>query len=202
MSIGEFLGFGGYQRAAEGYMSWQHLTFVTSLVIVMVVSAVLLGRNYKGKSEKEKNRVMIAAAILINAVEIFKIVVLCIRYEDPWHWRNVLPLFLCSIQLIAIPMAAFSKGRLKEASLDFVVLFGLLGAILGTYFAGNNYDCYPVISLDNVAENTTAAESRIRDTDMATEMVKFSQQDILSQAGQAILAQVKNNNQGVLTLLQ
>ena len=61
---------------------------------------------------------------------------------------------------------------------------------------------HTINSLDNVAENTTAAESRIRDADMATEMMKFSQQDILSQAGQAILAQVKNNNQGVLSLLQ
>ena len=151
----EFLGFGGYQRPAEGYMSWQHLSFVTALVIMMLISAVVLGRRNKNKSEAEKNRVLIVTAFLIDGVELFKILVLCIRYEDPWHWLNVLPLFLCSIQLIAIPMAAFAKGRLKEASLDFVVIFGLLGAVLGTYFAGNNYSCYPVISLDNVASGIT-----------------------------------------------
>lgn len=155
MSIKEFLGFGGYQRPAEGYFSWQHLTFVTALVAIMALSALVLGRKYKNKSEAEKNRVLVVSAFLINAVELFKIVMLCIRYEDPWYWRNVLPLFLCSIQLIAIPLAAVSKGRLKEASLDFIVLFGLLGAILGTYFAGNNYAAYPVISLDNVASGIT-----------------------------------------------
>ena len=155
MSIREFLGFGGYQRPAEGYFSWQHLTFVTVLVVLMGISAVVLGRRNKNRSEAEKNRTLIVTAILIDAVELFMIVVLCIRHGDPWHWRFVLPLFLCSIQLIAIPLAAFSKGRLKEAALDFVVLFGLLGAILGTYFAGNNYSVYPVLSLDNVASGIT-----------------------------------------------
>lgn len=159
MSIREFLGFGGYQRPAEGYMSWQHLSFVTALVMIMVVSAVVLGCRNKNKSELVKNRVLVYTAFWIDGVELFKILVLCIRYENPWHWLNVLPLFLCSIQLIAIPMAAFSKGRLKEASLDFVVIFGLLGAILGTYFAGNNYSCYPVISLDNVASGITHTAS-------------------------------------------
>lgn len=155
MSIKEFLGFGGYQREAEGYLSWQHLTFVTVLVVIMTICAVALGRKYKNKSEQEKNKVMVVTAIAIDAVELFKIVVMCLQNEDPWHFRYVLPLFLCSIQLIAIPLAAFSKGRLKEASMDFVVLFGLLGALLGTYFAGNNYSVYPVISLDNVASGIT-----------------------------------------------
>ena len=155
MSIREFLGFGGYQRPAEGYMSWQHLSFVTALVVLMAVCAVALGRKYKNKSVPQKNRVLAVTAFLINGVELFKILILCLRYEDPWYWRFVLPLFLCSIQLIAIPLAAFSKGRLKEASLDFIVIFGLLGAILGTYFAGNNYGAYPVLSLDNVSSGIT-----------------------------------------------
>ena len=155
MSIKEFLGFGGYQRPAEGYLSWQHLSFVTALVVLMAVCAVVLGRKYKNKSVAQKNRVLAVTAFLIDGVELFKILILCLRYEDPWYWRFVLPLFLCSIQLIAIPLAAFSKGRLKEAALDFIVIFGLLGAILGTYFAGNNYGAYPVLSLDNVSSGIT-----------------------------------------------
>ena len=155
MSFREFLGIGGYQRPAEGYMSWQHLTFVTILMVIMTVSAALLGRRNKNRCQKDQNRVLAVAAILINAVELFKIVVMSINSHDIWYIRNVLPLFLCSIQLIAIPLAAFTKGRVKEASLDFVVIFGLLGAVLGTYFAGNNYGCYPVISLDNVASGIT-----------------------------------------------
>ena len=61
---------------------------------------------------------------------------------------------------------------------------------------------HTVNNLDNVVENTTAAEARIRDTDMATEMVKYSNLNILAQAGQAMLAQSNQANQGVLSLLQ
>ena len=61
---------------------------------------------------------------------------------------------------------------------------------------------HTVNNLDNVVENTTAAESQIRDTDMATEMVKYSNNQILAQAGQAMLAQSNQANQGVLSLLQ
>ena len=61
---------------------------------------------------------------------------------------------------------------------------------------------HTINNLDNVVENTTAAESRIRDTDMATEMVKYSNNNILAQAGQAMLAQSNQANQGVLSLLQ
>ena len=60
---------------------------------------------------------------------------------------------------------------------------------------------HTIANLDNVVENTTAAESQIRDTDMATEMVKFSNNNILAQAGQAMLAQANQANQGVLSLL-
>lgn len=60
---------------------------------------------------------------------------------------------------------------------------------------------HTIKNLDNVVENTTAAESQIRDTDMATEMVKYSNNNILAQAGQAMLAQSNQANQGVLSLL-
>ena len=60
---------------------------------------------------------------------------------------------------------------------------------------------HTIDNLDNVVENTTAAESRIRDTDMAEEMVEFSKNNILAQAGQSMLAQANTANQGVLSLL-
>ena len=60
---------------------------------------------------------------------------------------------------------------------------------------------HTIKNLDNVVENTTAAESSIRDTDMAEEMVRYSNQNILQQAGQAMLAQANQANQGVLSLL-
>ncbi len=61
---------------------------------------------------------------------------------------------------------------------------------------------HTVANLDNVSENTQSAESRIRDTDMASEMVEYSKNNILAQAGQSMLAQANQSTQGVLSLLQ
>ncbi len=61
---------------------------------------------------------------------------------------------------------------------------------------------HTINNLDNVVENTTSAESAIRDTDMATQMVSYSNNNILAQAGQAMLAQANQSNQGVLSLLR
>ena len=151
----EFFGIGGYMREPEGYMSWQHLTFVTSLMIIMVALAIFLGLAAKKKGTPFNNRVLIVSAILIDSLEIIKIALSC--YEDGGisGLRTVLPLFLCSIQLITIPLAAFAKGRVKEAALDFVFIFGLLGAVLGTYGAGQNYNAYPVLSFTNVVSGLT-----------------------------------------------
>ena len=151
----EFFGFGGYQRPAEGFLSWQHLLFVSALMAIMVTCAILLGKRNRNRAPEEKNRVLCVAAFLINGFELFKIVLFCIRSHNPWDWLYSLPLFLCSIQLIAIPLAAFTRGRIHEAALDFVAIFGLLGAVLGTYGAGNNYGAYPVLSLDNVVSGIT-----------------------------------------------
>ena len=151
----EFFGFGGYQRSAEGFLSWQHLLFVTALTVAMIGLAAFFGIKNKKNPLEKKNAVLVAAALLIDGFELFKIVLLCFRAEDPFGWLRNLPLFLCSIQLITIPLAAFSKGRIKEASLDFVCIFGMLGAILGTYGAGNNYGSYPVLCFDNVVSGIT-----------------------------------------------
>lgn len=60
---------------------------------------------------------------------------------------------------------------------------------------------HTIANLDNISENTQAAESRLRDTDMAEEMVEYSKNNILAQAGQSMLAQANQSNQGVLSLL-
>lgn len=151
----EFFGFGGYTRIPEGYFSPEHLLFVSGFMAVMVALAIFFGKKYRHAPDELKNRVLVVAAILIDAFELFKIVLLCIRYADPMAWKLELPLFLCSIQLITIPLAAFAKGRVKEAALDFVLIFGILGAVLGTYLAGNNYSCYPVLSFDNTVSAIT-----------------------------------------------
>ena len=151
----EFFGFGGYNRTPEGYLSWQHLTFVTTLMVIMIALAIFFGLRNQNKDDKTKNKVIVVSAIMIDAFEIFKIIICCIRSNSINGLLHNLPLFLCSIQLIALPLAAFTKGRLKEACLDFVFIFGILGALAGTYGAGQNYSCYPVLSFDNVVSGIT-----------------------------------------------
>ena len=151
----DFFGFGGYQRPAEGFLSWQHLLFVGLLLGTMVLLAVYFGKKYRCSTTAQKNKVMVAAAILIDGLELLKITVLCLRSQSAEPILYNLPLFLCSIQLIAIPLAAFSKGRIKEAALDFVCIFGICGAVFGTIGAGQNYNAYPVLSMENVVSGIT-----------------------------------------------
>ena len=151
----EFFGYGGYLREPEGVFSWQHLTFTLSLVAVMIILGIILGLKYKNKTDKEKNKILIWAALLIDGFELFKLIIFYTRSPEMSTIINNLPLFLCSIQLITIPLAAFSKGRIKEAALDFVFIFGLLGGVLGTVLALQNYAAYPVLSVDNVVSGIT-----------------------------------------------
>ena len=151
----EFFGFGGYTREPEGFLSWQHLLFVGLLLTAMAVLAVWLGRRNRLGSHKQKNRPLVFAALLIDGLELLKIVVLCLRDGSMEPILRTLPLFLCSVQLIALPLAAFTKGRIREASLDFVCIFGILGAVFGTVGAGQNYNAYPVLSMDNVISGLT-----------------------------------------------
>lgn len=151
----EFFGIDGFKRPPEGFFSWQHITFVTSLMAIMVFFAIFFGVKNKGKDEVTKNKVLIWAAILIDGFELIKIILNCFVLGEPSSILLNLPLFLCSIQLITIPLAAFTKGRFKETALDFVFIFGLLGAVLGTYGAGQNYSEYPVLSFPNVVSGIT-----------------------------------------------
>ncbi|MDE5696174.1 MAG: flagellar hook protein [Lachnospiraceae bacterium] len=91
--------------------------------------------------------------------------------------------------------ATYAIDSIAEAIAHVSKQRSLLGAV-------QNRLEHTINNLDNVVENTTAAESQIRDTDMATEMVKYSNANILQQAGQSMLAQSNQANQGVLSLLQ
>ena len=79
---------------------------------------------------------------------------------------------------------------------------GIVSEIRSDIGAQQNRLEHTVKRQENTVENTIAAESRIRDTDMASEMVKYSNNSVLSQAGQSILAQANQSNQGVISLLQ
>ena len=75
----EFFGFDGYKRTPEGFLSWQHLVFVSTLMAIMIGLAVFLGLRNKNKEEKVKNKVLIWAAILIDGFELLKIIICCAR---------------------------------------------------------------------------------------------------------------------------
>ena len=104
--------------------------------------------------------------------------------------------------------AGETSGTTVAKSVDFASLNAFAKSALQTVSkmrsdlgAVQNRLEHTINTLDNVVENTTSAESQIRDTDMATEMVKYSNNNILTQAGQAMLAQANQSNQGVLSLL-
>lgn len=89
-----------------------------------------------------------------------------------------------------------------EAISQFKGALSSVSAMRSYYGAMQNRLEHTIRNLDNVVENTTASESQIRDTDMAEEMVRYSNNNILAQAGQSMLAQANQTNQGVLSLLQ
>ena len=98
------------------------------------------------------------------------------------------------VKATTVTYAQALNGAVKDAIKAVSAQRSSLGAV-------QNRLEHTIKNLDNVVENTTSAESSIRDTDMAEEMVKYSNQNILQQAGQAMLAQANQANQGVLSLL-
>ncbi|MDE6433359.1 MAG: flagellin [Lachnospiraceae bacterium] len=91
--------------------------------------------------------------------------------------------------------ASAAIGQIQSAIKNVSAQRSLLGAI-------QNRLEYTINNLENYSENLTSAESQIRDTDMATEMVNYSKNNILQQAAQSMLAQANQSNQSVLSLLQ
>lgn len=149
-----FFGFASDQRVAEGWLSWQHILFVTIAIGIATALGIYFGRKNRTKTTEEKVKVLKVAALLIVGFELFKIGIICWRNHNIMEIRSNLPLFLCSIMLFALPIAAFSKGRLQEAALDFSFSFGFLCAIAGTYLAGNIFSG-PILKFDPIVSVTT-----------------------------------------------
>ena len=155
----KFFGFNGAMDKPEGYLSWQHLTFVLSVNVLMIALAVFFGLRNRTKSDNQKNLPLIVAALVIDGFEIFKFAIECINAGSLRPLLYDLPLFLCSLQLFALPVAAFGKGRVREIGLDFVFVFGLMCSLLGTIGAGNDYGTYPVLYYHNVFSAITHCTS-------------------------------------------
>lgn len=99
------------------------------------------------------------------------------------------------IDVSTVSGAEDAMGRVKEALHNVISNRSRIGA-------QQNRLEHTISNEENIVENTSAAESKIRDTDMAAEMVSFSNYNILDQVGQAMMAQANQMNQGVLSLLQ
>ena len=143
--IGKYFGFGKDLYEAEGWLSWQHLIFVTLAIIVTIFLAFFLSKKKQDKSREEKIKVLKVASIVMLLLEATKIILECFHQHDVWACRSVLPLFLCSIILFSLPIAAFTKGRVQEAAFDFTQIFGIIACLAGTYLAGNIFRS-PILS--------------------------------------------------------
>lgn len=154
-ALREFFGFGGYTRLADGAYSPKHIINMVVFIGLSLFFAFFLGLKNKSKDDKTKNKPLIVAAILIDSLEIIKLIIACVKDGSCTPLLYNLPLFFCSIMLIAIPLAAFTKGRIKEAAVDFVFAFGLLGGIMGIVGAAQNYNAYPAFSWDNMVSAAT-----------------------------------------------
>lgn len=102
---------------------------------------------------------------------------------------------LTDLSMTSFGAAGSSMDRIQSAINSVSTQRSYLGAL-------QNRLEHTIANLDTTAENTQAAESRIRDTDIASEMVEYSKNNILAQAGQSMLAQANQSTQGVLSLLQ
>ena len=104
---------------------------------------------------------------------------------------------------VSAQLTAFStRAQAQSLLANIKSAIQLVSDTRSRFGAAQNRLEHTVDNLDNVVENVTAAESRIRDTDMADEMVRYSKNNILTQAGQSMLAQANQSTQGVLSLLQ
>lgn len=104
-----------------------------------------------------------------------------------------------SLKIKNVDMSTLSGARRSISAITQAI--AKISDIRSALGAVQNRLEHTIKNLDNIVENTTAAESAIRDTDMADAMVEFSKNNILSQAGQSMLAQANQSTQGVLSLL-
>lgn len=113
---------------------------------------------------------------------------------------NISNMSATGIGVNALVVSSFSSAGKAMSSVQKAI--STVSAMRSKLGALQNRLEHTISNLDNISENTQSAESRIRDTDMAEEMVEFSKNNILSQAGQSMLAQANQSTQGVLSLLQ
>ena len=120
------------------------------------------------------------------------------------HSQNTISISIASMDATTLKVNALSVTDADKAGTAIDAISDAIDAVSAqrsSLGAIQNRLEHTIKNLDNVVENTTAAESQIRDTDMASAMVEFTKNNILAQAGQSMLAQANQSTQGVLSLL-
>jgi flagellin len=127
-----------------------------------------------------------------------------VGYRNALDSNNVITVKGVSLKakMANLTLAAKTQSAAKTLINNLSQMINDVSSMRSAFGAIQNRLEHTVDNLDNVVENVTASESRIRDTDMADEMVKYSKNNILTQAGQSMLAQANQSTQGVLSLLQ
>lgn len=118
---------------------------------------------------------------------------------------DIIPLVYDVLNIHSLGMASLNTTTSETAKAGINIIKNAAKTVdyqRGQFGAYQNRMEHTIKNLGNVVENTTDAESQVRDTDMAAEMVRFSNNNILAQAGEAMMAQANQTNQGVMALLQ
>lgn len=133
-------------RAPAGLFSWSHLLSVTIVLGGFLVLGYFLGKRFKENPRAQRIVLIITAASII-LLWILKMAFLIPTSDDiPNTLLENLPLFFCDMMFFAVPIAAFSNGRVRDISFDFIAICGFLMGFMGTYLAGNIYTIRPAIS--------------------------------------------------------
>ena len=133
-------------RTGDSLFSWPHLSSVTLCLALFGFLAVWLGKKFKG-NQKADTITLLIAGILIVLVQVVKTIFLCQGSDNIGRTLiGIAPLYLCDMQIYVIPLAALTRGRFREWCYDFIVIWGILMGVFGTYLAGNIYPAHAAIS--------------------------------------------------------
>lgn len=129
-----------------------HIVIMSIFLVSMIVLPILLKLFYKGS----KNKVLFITTIVLIATELTRIVCILATSEKgqfAWNLFNVLPFFFCSCVFVTLPIATFTKGKLRQAMIDISACIGIIGSFMGTIFSKSFtiYDQWSIYTICHVA---------------------------------------------------
>ena len=130
--------------SVDCYFKPEHIIVSTIVTLLFIGLAIFFGLRNKDKDEATKLKpIKISAIIHLSAQFLWLIITLIRTRHDNTYWleifRVVLPLFMCDIQLIAIPIAAWGKGKAQKIAIDLCVILGILTALMGAWFNAGTF---------------------------------------------------------------